>query len=134
MRAMAAKLGWVLSVVMVVMGILVMTGALDALDFSGSTASNTSFGADFYTYSYRATRYAANNVDSLGDFVQQVSGLAMIFAGAAGALLSMYGLGAAKESEQKKELLQALLEKKNEPVVIVKEAPRAEENQANTTF
>lgn len=51
-----------------------------------------------------------------------------------GALLSMYGLGAAKESEQKKELLQALMEKKNEPVVIVKEAPRAEENQANTTF
>ena len=46
----------------------------------------------------------------------------------------MYGLGAAKECEQKKELLQALLEKKNEPVVIVKEAPRAEENQENTTF
>ena len=126
MKALAAKLGWVLSVVMVLMGILVMTGALDSLDYDGSTASNTSFGADFYTYSYRATRYAANNVDELGELVQQVSGLAMIFAGAAGALISMYGLGAAKESEQKKELLQALLEKKNEPVVIVKEPEQAD--------
>lgn len=126
MKALAAKLGWVLSVVMVVMGILVMTGALDSLDYNGSTASYTTFGADFYTYSYRATRYAANNVDELGELVQQVSGLAMIFAGAAGALISMYGLGAAKESEQKKELLQALLEKKTEPVVIVKEPEQAD--------
>lgn len=48
----------------------------------GSTADYASFGADFYTYQYRATRYAANNVRDLSKIA--------CFAG--GALLVVLGL------------------------------------------
>ena len=36
---------------------------------SGDTASYASFGADFYSYSYKATRYAANNLAILIDAI-----------------------------------------------------------------
>lgn len=139
MRKLASLIGIALSAVAILMGILILAGAV--LDYNGEWASYSSFGADFYTYSYRATRYAANNVDELGEFAQGALGLVMMFAGAAGALLSLYGLGAAQESERKQALLQAILQKQasvsaaapcqTEKVApAVEEEPKAEEPAA----
>lgn len=112
MRKMAAIIGLVVSGVIALLGVLVLTGAI--LNFDGDTPSYTTFGADFYTYSYRATRYAANNVDELGEFAQGALGLLLLVAGAAGAALSLYGIGAAKESEEQRELMRAILRKMNQ--------------------
>ena len=109
MRKMAAKIGLVVSGVIALLGVLVLTGAI--LNFDGDTPSYTTFGADFYTYSYRATRYAANNVEELGEFAQGALGLLLLVAGAAGAALSLYGIGAAKESEEQRLLMWAIYKK-----------------------
>ncbi len=112
MRKMAAKIGLVVSGVIALLGVLVLTGAI--LDYDGETASYSTFGSDFYTYSYRATRYAANNVDELGEMVQGGLGLALLVAGVAGAALSLYGIGAAEDSEEQRELMRAILRKMNQ--------------------
>lgn len=112
MRKMAAIIGLVVSGVMILLGVLVQTGAI--LDFDGDTAIYASFGPDFYTYSYRATRYAANNVDELGEFAQGALGLVLVLAGAAGVALSRYGMVAAQESEEQRELMRAILRKMNQ--------------------
>lgn len=42
--------------------------------YSGTDADEyVAFGADFYTEQYQATAYAANNVDALGDYEQNVN-------------------------------------------------------------
>ena len=128
MRKMAAIIGLVVSGVIALLGVLVLTGAI--LNFDGDTPSYTTFGADFYTYSYRATRYAANNVDALGEFAQGALGLVMLFAGAAGVLLSLYGLGAAQESEQKRTLLMALIQKQTHLANVANACQKAEERLA----
>ena len=128
MRKLASLIGIALSAVAILLGILILTGAI--LNFNGNTASYTTFGADFYTYSYRATRYAANNVDALGEFAQGALGLVMLFAGAAGVLLSLYGLGAAQESEQKRTLLMALIQKQTHLANVANACQKAEERLA----
>lgn len=55
----------------IVIGLLIVAAGLYlAFGFSGSYIGNDSgtaeFGADFYTYQYRATRNAATNVENLG--------------------------------------------------------------------
>lgn len=112
MRKMAAIIGLVVSGVMILLGVLVQTGAI--LDFDGDTAIYVSFNHDFYNYSYQATRYAANNVDELGEFAQGALGLVLVMAGAAGAALSRYGMAAAQESEEQRELMRAILVKMNQ--------------------
>lgn len=109
MRKVAAILGFVLSGIVFMTGILTMSGAIDSLDFDGDTANYVFFASDYSNYSYRATSYAANNVAELGELVQQVSGLAMLFVGAAGVLISLYGLGAAQASKRQCRLLEAIL-------------------------
>ncbi|MBR3763730.1 MAG: hypothetical protein IKK57_04160 [Clostridia bacterium] len=118
MKKFASIMGIVLSVVLIALGVLNMlegftylnsSGAIRHAFFGGNTADNTSFGGDFYTYSYRATRYAANNVHALGEYVETVvegaSGLGLILLGLAGLALSLYGLGAAAESKMQRRLL-----------------------------
>ena len=129
MRKLASLIGIALSAVAILLGILILTGAI--LNFNGDTAIDSAFGTSFYTYSYRATRYAANNVDALGEFAQGALGLVMLFAGAAGVLLSLYGLGAAQESEQKRTLLMALIQKQTHLANVAENAcQKAEERLA----
>ena len=45
----------------IIAGVIVIILGLGLID-SGDTASYASFGGDFYSYSYKATRYAANNL------------------------------------------------------------------------
>lgn len=113
MKKFACILGIILSLALISLGIYILADeSMPNGDFSGLTVSSTSFGADFYTYSYKATRAAANNVDSLGDFVEDVSVLALgggfTIAGVFGLLLSMYGLAAAKTSKRQIELLEEI--------------------------
>lgn len=121
MRKAAAILGFVLSGIVFMTGILTMSGAIDSLDFDGDTASYSSFSGAFNNYSYRATRYAANNVAELGELVQQVSGLAMFFVGAAGAILSLFGLGTVMADEERCMLLKEILRAKE--TVVEKPVP-----------
>ncbi len=127
MKKFACILGIILSVALIALGAYTMLEGLTGVqlgdktlkltspNFSGDTASSSSFGADFYTYSYRATRYAANNVDELGDYLQEVvdtgMGTAMIVAGLFGLLLSFYGIGVANDSRKKMALLRQLVGK-----------------------
>lgn len=48
--------------------------AASAGSYSGTTVTSTSFGADFYTYSYRATRAAAHNINELGESLETTGG------------------------------------------------------------
>ena len=100
----------VFPIIGIVFGAIVIILGITLLG-QGDTAGHASFGADFYTYSYRATRYAANNVEELGEFAQGALGLLLLVAGAAGAALSLYGIGAAKESEEQRLLMWAIYKK-----------------------
>lgn len=121
MKKFASILGLILSIVLIALGVYNMLEGFTyvnsgfefaSANYSGDTASNSSFGADFYTYSYRATRYAANNVNALGNYLEKVingaSGLGVVIAGLFSLLLSLYGLGAACESKKQTELLKAI--------------------------
>lgn len=56
-----------ISIVGVVIGVLtVIVGIIVLNMYTGSNPTSTSFGADFYTYIYRATRIAASNINDLG--------------------------------------------------------------------
>lgn len=118
MRKFVCLLGMLLSLSLIALGVYNQMEGFTYLDsdlelqhanYSGNTASSTSFGADFYTYSYRATRYAANNVHSLGSYVEDVvgmaSGVGLVVVGLAGLLVSIYGFcQAGASSKQHKQL------------------------------
>ena len=109
MKKRAAISGLAQGILVFLLGVLILTGAV--LEYEGSEASYTTFGADFYTYSYRATRYAANNIHELGELVQAGLGLILAVAGAAGIVLSVYALGAIQESAEQTQLLRSILMK-----------------------
>lgn len=84
-----AVLGIILGTYMIWFGI----GVKDTPPSSNSTYSTdtASFGGDFYSYEYKATRNAANNaaataynVRELGKAVSEYAGWAFIFAGSIG--------------------------------------------------
>lgn len=112
MKKFACALGIILSIALLALGVYILVDGIPEASFSGLTVSSTSFGADFYTYSYRATRAAANNVDELGEYVEDASDLMMgsglTIAGLFGLLLSLYGLGAAKTAQRHIELLEEI--------------------------
>ena len=77
------KLAKVISLIGVAAGILVIILGIVVMDsYSGSWSdTSTSFGGDFYTYSYKATARAGNNVDEVGDMLQQALGFILIAMG-----------------------------------------------------
>lgn len=132
MRKMAARIGLVVSGVMILLGVLVQTGVIWGYD--GEDAKYVYFGAEnsYNTYMYRALYYS-------GNMERKGLGMVMIVAGVAGAVLSRYGMAAAQESEEQRELMRAILVKMNQaekpaakpeikapvekPVVPVRDAP-----------
>lgn len=54
----------VFPIIGIVFGVVIIILGLCTLGM-GSFVDHASFGGDFYTYSYRATRYAANNIFKL---------------------------------------------------------------------
>lgn len=94
--------GVVLGVIMLILGIVVLSGSggdTDALlSFSGEEPRATSFGGDFYTYSYKASRAAANNLADLGELVEDAIGVLLMAFGAGTVLLSLYGYAGCRES------------------------------------
>lgn len=57
-------IGMIAGAVILVLGIVVL--AVKAPEYSFNWADSASFGADYYTYQYEATEYAANNAASIG--------------------------------------------------------------------
>jgi len=108
MKKAISIIGLVVGIALVATGMMAMTGSLDALNFSGITVDSTSFGGDFYTYSYRATRAAGVNVSRLGDFLESTIGVALAVAGLLTALVSLYGLGSAIQSQNQHAQLMAV--------------------------
>ncbi len=71
-----AIIGIAAGILMIILGIVVMNS------YSGSWSSTTtSFGGDFYTYSYKATARAGNNIDEVGDMLQLALGFILISMG-----------------------------------------------------
>lgn len=64
--------GMVMGGFLVLFGIIMLVIASN-ISFSTPYISDTSFGGDFYTYQYRATRHAAENVSELGELIESVS-------------------------------------------------------------
>ncbi len=77
------KLARIISLAGVVAGVLVIIfGIIVMGSYSGSWSdTSTSFGGDFYTYSFRATARAGNNVKNLGEMLQQAFGFLLIAMG-----------------------------------------------------
>lgn len=107
MRKMAAKIGLVVSGVMILLGVLVQTGVIWGYD--GVDPKYVYFGTEnsYNTYMYRALYYS-------GNMERKGLGMVMIVAGVAGAVLSRYGMAAAQESEEQRELMRAILVKMNQ--------------------
>ena len=107
MRKMAAIIGLVVSGVIALLGVLVQTGVIWGYD--GEDAKYVYFGSEnsYNTYIYRALYYS-------GDMERKSLGMVMIVAGVAGAALSRYGMAAAQESEEQRELMRAILVKMNQ--------------------
>ena len=62
----------------IVIGLLVVAAGLYmafgfSKDYWGVSSDSAEFGADFYTYQYKATAAAANNVEHLGDLTENVA-------------------------------------------------------------
>lgn len=77
------KLTRIISLVGVAAGLLVIIFGIIVLDsYNGYWSdTSTSFGADFYTYSYKATARAGNNINNLGEMLQQAFGFILIAMG-----------------------------------------------------
>lgn len=69
--------GIVAGAIIVIFGFIVLS-----LDTGYSGLESTSFGGDFYTYSYRATRVAAQNVCDLAEIVKKGFSFILIALGA----------------------------------------------------
>ncbi len=74
-RTISTLLGFALGVATIVMGVLVLDCS------TGNYADSATFGADFYTYMYKAGRYAANNITYLAEIVKLGFGALLISLG-----------------------------------------------------
>lgn len=79
-------IGALLGIVIVITGIVFVSNP--ALSFYTESADDVSFGGDFYTYQYKATKEAvhntavtANNIRELGEKIAGYAGTAFIFGG-----------------------------------------------------
>ena len=77
------KLLKIVTLLGVLAGVAIMIFGFIVLDsYDGYWAdTSVSFGGDFYSYSYKATAKAANNVDDLGEMMAQAMGFLLISIG-----------------------------------------------------
>lgn len=93
MKKKFSLIGMIVGVAIIVLGIVVLS-----LDIGGGYLESTSFGGDFYTYSYRATRTAANNVGDLISAFKIGVGFLLISIGATDICVFGCKMAEAKES------------------------------------
>ena len=77
MKKTFSIIGIVVGAIVIVFGFIVM-----GLDTGSSYLYSTEFGGDFYTYSYKATRIAAENVNALAEIVNKGIAFILIAIGA----------------------------------------------------
>ncbi|MBR2415043.1 MAG: hypothetical protein IKB13_11130 [Clostridia bacterium] len=85
-KKMLNIIGAVIGVIVIILGVVFIATPADS--YYTDSADYASFGADFYTYQYQATRDAvtntavtANNIRELGEKVALYAGMAFILAG-----------------------------------------------------
>ena len=71
--------GVVLGLVVIIMGIVFMFTPADS--YSTRSADDVSFGADYYTYQYEATRYAVSNTAITANNIRELGGKIALYAG-----------------------------------------------------
>ena len=133
-----ATIGMIVSIVIVVMGVLVMTGAMGGNANYPSSAPYSydsgyaTFGGDFYTYvnnnaseAASASRTAASNIRALCELLKNFCGIALIGLGLIG--LCAFGIQRCNAAEAALPAPVATLENPQ-----VEAAPAAEEPEATT--
>ena len=100
-------LGVLIGLVVIVFGVLCIANPADS--YNTQSADYASFGADYYTYQYQATRDAvsntavtANNIRELGEMIATYAGAAFIVAGL---LIMIYFSKANVDLKLEKELI-----------------------------
>ena len=123
-----AVIGLLLGIIVVVVGVVFM--ATPAAEYGTNTPEYASFGADYYTYQYDATRDAAINIAVVAENLRAMSAKLALYAGfgfvVAGLLLCMhYGQKLALAGKNK----DAVMEAGSEPVPEFDEVlPQSEED------
>ena len=75
--------GCIIGIAIAILGFLILTDAL-GIKYNSNYLSSTSFGGDFYTYQYKATVAAAENVSNIGELLLKIfhiSGVALLLVG-----------------------------------------------------
>ena len=81
-------IGFVAGLILIVVGIVYIATPAD--HYSTSTTDSATFGADFYTYEYRATRAAASNAAVAANNLRELGGKLALYNGT---LFMVLGLG-----------------------------------------
>ena len=71
--------GVALGLLVIIMGIVFMCTPADS--YSTRSADNVTFGGDFYTYQYEATRYAVSNTAITANNIRELGGKIALYAG-----------------------------------------------------
>lgn len=69
MKRVFSIIGVIIGILMIVLG-LKLYGNINAISYNGSLTSGYTFGADYYTEQYAATKNTADNVNALGSYVE----------------------------------------------------------------
>lgn len=124
---MKKKNGWnviglIVGIAMILMGIVFASSSPDS--YSTESADHVSFGGDFYTYEYDATRIAArnaaataNNIRELGETVSLYCGMAFVFAGLLVVVSYAKKIGEVKQANKLLELESAAAEPQTAPEI-----------------
>ncbi len=141
-KTVLSIVGMVVSLVMILCGILVMTGAFGG-DTSYASSSYlydsgyASFGADFYTYvsnnaaeAASAARTTSHNLQAIADLLKNVCGLFLMGFGAMGfCCFGMVNSGCKAEKAMPAPVEEeTVVEASAEEEAVVEEAPAEEEN------
>ncbi len=130
MKKVFCIIGLVVGAHMMIFGFIVM-----GLEDGSTYLYSTTFGADFYTYSYRATRVAAENVGYLTIIVQK--GLSFLLIGLGAMDICMFGckLGEGKKAKAAAPaaaVTETVKEAEEVPATAEETAAPAEEETAKT--
>ncbi len=117
-------IGIIASGVVLLLGLIMMIVGFSAKSevyYGGTYTSSASFGADFYTYQHEATANAANNINSLGNAVEDLGDvMATVIVAIAFLIIAIGLVSMAYFLTRKAEIAQAAPVMINEPV---EEAP-----------
>ena len=133
MKRAFSIIGIIVCIAIIFMGINLLSVKIEL-----ESAAFALFGADFYTEIYSATRYAANNIKTLAEFIYTVMAYLMISVGSIGFCFFCVKLGETKKdslvveiAEQSKQFNRQILEKADQ---ILQQNHESEPQETETSF